>query len=99
MLKKGHGSSSLCCVWKVYHSYENHPVIGEEIPAKVATENADKETTRLEHDCALQRVIIDLLADHTDLFKLFSDDESFKEVVVGIGVWDDLGKCRKGKTA
>jgi type I restriction enzyme R subunit len=62
-------------------------VIAEEIPAKVsadiayqnAIKNNDKKTARIEHDAALQRVIIDLLADHTELFKQFSDNPSFKK--------------------
>lgn len=62
-------------------------VIAEEIPAKVsmdtayqnAMKNNDKKTARIEHDAALQRVMIDLLADHTELFKQFSDNPSFKK--------------------
>ncbi|MCP5418752.1 MAG: type I restriction endonuclease subunit R [Chromatiaceae bacterium] len=62
-------------------------VIAEEIPAKVAADSAyqnamknnDKKTARIEHDAALQRVMIDLLADHTELFKQFSDNPSFKK--------------------
>jgi type I restriction enzyme R subunit len=62
-------------------------VIAEEIPAKVAADkayqnamkNSDKQNARIEHDRALQRVIIDLLTDHTDLFKHFSDNPSFKK--------------------
>ncbi|WP_429886125.1 type I restriction endonuclease subunit R [Geoalkalibacter halelectricus] len=62
-------------------------VIAEEIPAKVAADaayrnamkNNDKKTARIEHDAALQRVMIDLLADHTELFKQFSDNPSFKK--------------------
>ena len=61
-------------------------VITEEIPAKVAADKAyqnamqhsDKQNARIEHDNALQRVIIDLLTDHTELFKQFSDDPSFR---------------------
>ncbi len=41
--------------------------------------NNDKNTARIEHDAALQRVMIDLLADHTELFKQFSDNQSFKK--------------------
>jgi len=33
----------------------------------------------IEHDKALQRVIIELLTDHTGLFKQFSDNPSFKK--------------------
>ncbi len=62
-------------------------VIAEEIPAKVAADaayqnamkNNDKKTARIEHDAALQRVMIELLADHTELFKQFSDNPSFKK--------------------
>ena len=62
-------------------------VIAEEIPAKVAADaayrnamkNNDRKTARIEHDAALQRVMIDLLADHTELFKQFSDNPSFKK--------------------
>ena len=39
----------------------------------------DRKTARIEHDAALQRVMTDLLADHTELFKQFSDNPSFKK--------------------
>ena len=62
-------------------------VIAEEIPAKVgadvayqnAMKNNDKKTARIEHDAALQRGMIELLSDHTELFKQFSDNPSFKK--------------------
>ena len=62
-------------------------VITEEIPLKVAADtayqnaikNSDKAAARLEHDRALQKVVIDLLSDHTELFKQFSDNPSFKK--------------------
>lgn len=61
-------------------------VIAEEIPARVAQDkayqnaqaNSDKQNAKLEHDKALNRVVHDLLADHTDLYKLFSDNPNFK---------------------
>lgn len=64
-----------------------HNVISEEIPAKVAADeayqnamkNSDKQNARIEHDKALQRAMISLIADHTELFKQFSDNESFKK--------------------
>ncbi|RME43270.1 MAG: type I restriction endonuclease subunit R, partial [Chloroflexi bacterium] len=64
-----------------------HKVITEEIPAKVAADPAyqnamkhsDKQNARIEHDKALQRVILELLADHTELFKQFSDNPSFRK--------------------
>jgi type I restriction enzyme R subunit len=62
-------------------------VITEEIPGKVAADkayqnamkNSDKAAARLEHDRALQKVVIGMLADHTELFKQFSDNPSFKK--------------------
>ena len=62
-------------------------VIAKEIPAKVAADkayqnamrNSDKAAARLEHDRALQKVVISMLADHTELFKQFSDNSSFKK--------------------
>jgi type I restriction enzyme R subunit len=62
-------------------------VITEEIPEKVkadkayqnAVKHSDKQNARIEHDKALQRVMMALLADHTELFKQFSDNPSFKK--------------------
>jgi hypothetical protein len=52
-------------------------VIAEEIPAKVSADkayqnamrNSDRQNARIEHDRALERVLIELLKDHTELFK------------------------------
>ena len=44
-----------------------------------AMKNSDKQNARIEHDRALQRVILDLLSDHSELFKQFSDNASFKK--------------------
>ena len=62
-------------------------VIADEIPAKVAADrayqhamqNSDRQNARIEHDRALQRVIVELLTDHTELFKQFSDNPGFKK--------------------
>lgn len=62
-------------------------VIAEEIPAKVATDqayqnamqNSDKQNARIEHDKALQRVIVEMLTDHTELFKQFMDNQGFRK--------------------
>ncbi len=40
--------------------------------------HSDKQNARLEHDKALQPVLIELLADHTELYKQFSDNPAFK---------------------
>lgn len=61
-------------------------VITEEIPARVAQDkayqnaqaNSDKQNAKLEHDKALNRVVLELLVDHTELFKQFSDNPNFK---------------------
>ena len=61
-------------------------LITEEIPSKVAAENAyqnaqkhsDKQNARIEHDKALERVMTSVLKDDTQLFKQFSDSESFR---------------------
>ncbi len=62
-------------------------VIAEELPAKVAgdrayrnaMDNSDEQNARVEHDNALQRAMTELLADHTELFKQFSDNPSFRK--------------------
>ncbi len=60
--------------------------IAEEIPAKVAADrayrnairNSDRQNARVEHDRALQRVMNELLSDHTQLYGLFSDNPAFR---------------------
>ncbi|GAB0148826.1 type I restriction endonuclease subunit R [Marichromatium sp. PS1] len=83
-------------------------VIAEEIPAKVAADaayqnamkNNDKKTARIEHDAALQRVMIDLLSDHTELFKQFSDNPSFKkwlgDTIFGVTYQQQANKSATG---
>ena len=43
-----------------------------------AKKNSDKQNARIEHDRALQRVMTAVLKDDTDLYKLFSENESFR---------------------
>ncbi|HNX19389.1 MAG TPA: hypothetical protein PKG80_03880, partial [Acidobacteriota bacterium] len=58
----------------------------EEIPSRVAADrayqnarrNSDKQNARIEHDKALARVMTAVLQDDTELFKQFTDNESFK---------------------
>ena len=69
--------------WKDQDKIEK--VIAEELPAKVsgdrayqnAMANSDRQNARIEHDKALERAMIELLADHTELFRQFSDNDSF----------------------
>ena len=66
-------------------------LISEELPAKVAADqayqnaiaNSDAQNARIEHDRALQRAMNDLIADHTEFFKQFSDDASFRQWLSG----------------
>ncbi|MEU4218182.1 type I restriction endonuclease subunit R [Actinoplanes sp. NPDC026623] len=61
-------------------------LIAEDIPARVAADEAyqnarrnnDKQNARIEHDKALQRVMTAVLKDDTQLFREFSDNESFR---------------------
>ena len=80
--------------------------ITEEIPARVAADpayqnaqrNSDKQNARIEHDRALVRVMTALLADDTELFKQFSDNESFRrwlgDMVFGMTYTDAAGAPR-----
>lgn len=86
-------------------------VITEEIPAKVsaddayrnAARNSDKENARIEHNRALQKVILDLSSDHNELLKQFYDDSSFKRWLsdaVFSATYDDAlaaGDARAGR--
>jgi type I restriction enzyme R subunit len=63
-----------------------HKLITEDIPKRVAADrayqnaktNSDKQNARIEHDKALSRVMTAVLTDDTELFKQFSDNESFR---------------------
>jgi len=44
-----------------------------------AIKQSDEQNARIEHDKALEKVIIELLSDHTELFKQFMDNPSFKK--------------------
>ena len=62
-------------------------VIAEEIPGKVAADrayqnamkNSDRAAARLELDRALGKVIVDFVSDHTELYKQFYENPSFKK--------------------
>ena len=62
-------------------------MITEEIPSRVAADqayqnarqNSDRQNARIEHDKALGRVMTGLLRDDTELFRHFSDNESFRK--------------------
>jgi len=62
-------------------------IIATEIPAKVAADKAyqnamardDRQNARIEHDRALERVIVEMLSDQTELFKQFMDNPGFRK--------------------
>jgi len=62
-------------------------VIAEELPERVSADakyrnaiaNSDRENARIEHDKALERVVTDMVMDHTELFGQFNDNEAFKK--------------------
>ena len=70
--------------WKDLDKIER--VIAEELPAKVAGDrayqnamnNSDKQNARIEHDKALERAMTEYVADPIELFKQFSDNDSFR---------------------
>lgn len=61
-------------------------LITKDIPRRVdadvayqnAKRNSDRQNARIEHDKALMRVMVGVLKDDTDLFKMFMDNESFQ---------------------
>jgi len=69
------------------HADRVHRLITQDIPQKVsadtayqnAKQNSDKQNARIEHDKALARVMTAVLKDDTELFKQFSDNESFRK--------------------
>ena len=64
-------------------------VIAEELPAKVAAneryQNAikqdDQQNARIEHDKALEQAVVDLVFDHSELYKHFTENPSFKKML------------------
>ncbi|MHC9539258.1 MAG: hypothetical protein AB9903_07030, partial [Vulcanimicrobiota bacterium] len=62
-------------------------LITSDIPNKVASDtayqnamkNSDKQNARIELDRALKNVMTSIINDDTELFKQYSDNESFKK--------------------
>jgi type I restriction enzyme R subunit len=42
-------------------------------------QNSGRDNARIEHDKALERAVIELLSDHTQLFREFSDTPAFQQ--------------------
>ena len=70
--------------WKDQDKIEN--VITEELPANVVADriyqnamaNSDQQNARIEHNKALERAMADYVTDPIELFKQFSDNDSFR---------------------
>jgi type I restriction enzyme, S subunit len=62
-----------------------------------ARKNPDQQSSRIEHDKALQRVMNAVLKDDTELFRQFSDNESFRRWLAGTVVgltYEEAGSGR-----
>jgi type I restriction enzyme R subunit len=61
-------------------------LVAEELPRRVAADvsyqnalkNSDRQNARIEHDRALEQVIVDLVTDHAELFKQFEENSDFR---------------------
>ena len=62
-------------------------VIIEELPDKVladpayqnAIKNSDRQNARVEHDRVLQQTIANMVSDHSELYRQFEENSSFKQ--------------------
>jgi len=55
--------------------------VSQDTAYKNAQKNSDKQNAKIEHDQALTRVMTSLMKDHTELFKQFVDNPSFRRWV------------------
>lgn len=53
-------------------------LVSEDTAYQNALKNSDEQNARIEHDKALQRAVVSVMHDVTELFKLYSDNPSFK---------------------
>ncbi len=53
----------------------------EDLAFKNAKKNSDPKNARIEHDAALQRVMVDIMKDNTQFFKHFRDNPDFNRFV------------------
>jgi len=76
--------------WSEEDKIKNMRLITEDIPEKVINDtkyqnariNSDRNAAKLEHDLIVERIINDWVFDHTELFKQFSDNPSFKRWLI-----------------
>jgi len=63
--------------------------VTEDIPSKVASDpayqnamkNSDKENARIEYEKALQKAVLNMVADPSDFFKYFQDNPDFRKFI------------------
>ena len=53
--------------------------IKADIAFRNACQNSDKQNAHIEHNQALNRIMLEALQDYTDLYRQYSDNESFKK--------------------
>ena len=79
--------------WKDREQIEHF--LAYDIPKRVSVDkayqnarlNSDEQNARIEHDRALQRVVVDSLYDQTEFYKQFSSNESFRKWVTDNIFW------------
>lgn len=79
--------------WKDKEQIERF--LAYDIPKRVAADkayqnarqNSDEQNARIEHDRALQRVVVDSVYDQTEFYKQFSSNESFRRWVTDTIFW------------
>ena len=78
-------------------------VVFEDLPVKVASDrayrnamaNSDRQNARIEHDKALERAMTEYVADPMELFKQFSDNESFRRCLLEMNFAATYGRPAK----
>jgi len=70
--------------WKDEDRVKNHivsipDIVLKDKAYKNAMKNSDKRNAKLESEEALNRAIIDIMADNMELFKQYNDNPSFKK--------------------
>ena len=66
--------------WQLLSSHRDANIAerAKKLAGRSIAANSDRQNAKLEHDKALNRVVLELLSDHTELFKQFSDNPNFK---------------------
>lgn len=54
-------------------------IVSKDTKYQNAMKNSDKQNARMESDAALQRVIVNIMADNMEIFKQWGDNPSFKK--------------------